>query len=171
LAVQPHFPDGTLKTAGAWHSVDPEEGVRQGGPYSCVLAALSLVKLMQSARAAADIANGIEPLPENSQPAERLAHWKQASATSDIMAYLDDCTLNSRMHAVVMASAGYMGEGVKRNWQFVAYKSILSGAWYGPPLQTELWDETIEREDGQPPAQANSPFSVSTRPMCAEILP
>ena len=41
VAVQPHFPDGTLKTAGAWHSVDPEEGVRQGGPYSCVLAALS----------------------------------------------------------------------------------------------------------------------------------
>jgi hypothetical protein len=66
----------------------------------------------------------------------------------------------------------YFGcEGVKRNWQFVAYKSILSGAWYGPPLQTELWDETIEREDGQPPAQANSPFSVSTRPMCGEILP
>ena len=37
------------------------------------------------------------------------------------------------MKAVVMASAGYMGEGVKRNWQFVDYKSILSGAWYGPP--------------------------------------
>ena len=144
VARAPHLPYPTTKPPGRrhWHC---------GEPFA--LASLFIC------------------LPENSQPAERLQHWKQASATSDIMAYLDDCTLNSRMKAVVMASAGYMGEGVKRNWQFVDYKSILSGAWDAPPLQTELWDETIEREDGQPPPQANSRFSVSTRPMCAEILP
>jgi hypothetical protein len=33
------------------------------------------------------------------------------------------------MRAIVMGASAYMSEGIKRNWEFVDYKSILSGAW------------------------------------------
>jgi hypothetical protein len=62
--IQAAFPDGTLKRAGRWVSIEPQEGVRQGGPYSCVLAALALVKLMKAARVVVDLANYIPDLAQ-----------------------------------------------------------------------------------------------------------
>ena len=74
-----------------------------------------------------------------------------------------------------MGAAAYMGEGVKRNWQFVDFKSILSGAWYGDPLESERWSDCVDGDGnvgGQPQGvlPQNCPSSLETQPLDDEDM-
>jgi hypothetical protein len=84
---------------------------------------------------AVDLANCIPDLEPDSLQAEWLERWTAATQAGTVSAYLDDGGIVAEMRAVVMGAAAYMGEGIKRNWEFVNYKTILSGAWYGVHAQ------------------------------------
>eukprot|EP01052_Picozoa_sp_SAG31_P021878 SAG31_NODE_1713_length_7466_cov_4.386182_5_plen_201_part_00 len=151
------------------------EGFRQGGPYSCVLAALALVTLLKQARAAINKASGVPDLPQSPSPDQRVEHWHAAAQAGSVGAYLDDAALTTHMRPLVMGAAAYMAEGSKKNWKFVSYKSILTADWYGPPLRPQRWQDCIENgEGGQPYANSVNcpPFSATQdMPTSAQLLP
>eukprot|EP01050_Picozoa_sp_SAG11_P027753 SAG11_NODE_7152_length_1186_cov_1.117755_1_plen_133_part_01 len=75
-ATRAYFADGTPKAAGEWQHVQAFEGFRQGGPYSCVLAALALVTLLKQARSAMNRASNVPGLPNAPTPDQRVEHWR-----------------------------------------------------------------------------------------------
>ena len=99
--VRPAWADGTLKAAGVWRAVEAANGLRQGDPPSCILAAVGMARLMKAAKQAMNETNGVPALEVNAPHEERLQHWKQASAKGSVKAYLDDGALTSKMRAVV----------------------------------------------------------------------
>ena len=119
--------DGSVRTAGVWRKIRQHEGLRQGGPLSCLLAGVAMARQMRRARNVIDWQNGVLPCPADSSPEVVVMRAQQAAKLGSFMAYLDDGALCSRMRALVFGGAEYIIEGHRGNWEFVSYKSLLGG--------------------------------------------
>eukprot|EP01048_Picozoa_sp_COSAG05_P009046 COSAG05_NODE_717_length_7798_cov_5.545915_1_plen_87_part_00 len=65
--VRPAWTDGTLKGAGVWRAVDVADGLRQGDPPSCIMAAVGMARLMKAAKKAMNEASGVSALLPDAQ--------------------------------------------------------------------------------------------------------
>jgi hypothetical protein len=163
------FADGTAKTHGVFRHLLSSCGPKQGDPLSVALAALSTMYMAKVAKRAMDAANGVPALPPHATPAQELEHWRHSSKTSTMSLYLDDGGLSSRMRALVPGYAAYAAEALKYNWQCVPKKTILTGAYYGPVLPPERWEDCIDEVGGLPSVQTQSPTTM--RPPSVYLLP
>ena len=119
-----------LTEQARWRAILSAAGVRQGGPLSCFLAALGLVKPMLAARKAIDDYNGVVRVPAPGavvSAADRKAMAERASRLGEVVGYLDDGSFSARPGALACAHEAYSDACATRNWQVVERKSLMTG--------------------------------------------
>ena len=123
---------------------------------------IALIRVLRKARDAIDEANGLVRCPgQGSAEQRKLAHDLAAKA-GDVVSYHDDASLLAKTAALCKSYGVYAAEAVKRGWQSVPAKSVLSGMWYG-----RRGDEgEQQRSTDQCPLHTNGP-----RAWKVEILP
>ena len=90
--------------------IPADDGLRQGAPLSCVLAALTGVKCVRAARDAMDtyhcLADSREPADAITDPKVREEIYARAAQSSEAVAMLDDASLLARKGGDAAARGG-----------------------------------------------------------------
>ena len=60
--------DSTVRTAKVWRKIRQHEGLRQGGPLSCLLAGVRMARQMRATRNQIDWQNGVLPNAQDASP-------------------------------------------------------------------------------------------------------
>ena len=92
----------------------------------------------------------MEPQPV----AERGWRHDLAAAAGDVVSYHDDASLLARLIVLCKSYGVYALEAVKRGWQSVPAKSVLSGMWYG---RRGMSEGEQQRSTDQCPLHTNGP--------------